>query len=1000
MTDEPRPKARRFSWRNGFLIAAALAALWGILGALILPGYFRGRLEKLVREQTNGSLSVGRLTVNPFLLAVGIHDFALYGPGRDTLLTAGAFVIDASVMSVFAHGVILDRIALLRPNFHLTIEPGGVINWAKLLKNAPDTSHAARPDSGASMPPLRIRQLTLTSGQLFFQDLSRSTPYATTIAPINFRLDHFSTLPNEKEDHSFTASLKEGGTLRWQGRSSVTPPVAIGRIEVDSLSARALWRWMSSELRFEVPTGRIFLGLSYAIAARGDSAQIRIHDGTLKVNDLRIVEPGRKEDVIALPSLGLEGAALDFTHSTASVSRVHAEGARLVGSLSPDTVFSFAKLFELRHPPAPAKGPPPPPWRVKLDQFDVSGVSASITDSTQRHPPTLNLDEIGFETRGLDSGKQLSGALSAKARFEETGHLTADGHASILPTFVDLAIHAEKVPLRPVQAYIDTFIRLDIVRGTADLAGRMQLGVGSDNAMTFSLRADGKAHDVVAADSASGDDFLRVATADAKGIDLSFKPDHFRLRSLDLDRASATVALGTDASLNLFRIFPALVPTPGDTGKAVPFVIDRIGIRKSTMRFLDHTVEPPFESRVDSIQGQIVNLSSSPKDEAHVTLNGRVNGTATAKVDARMRPADKEPYAIFTLDLSSYEMTALTPYLGKYVGHIVDRGQMSMSLDYKIAERRLKGQNNAELDQFTLGQKTGSRDATKLPVGLALALLRDREGRIKLDVPVEGNLDDPHFGIMRVVLHALMNLLVKAAASPFALLGKLIPGGGGGSDSLGTVTFAPGSDSLEADQASGLGKLAKALADRPGLRLYVTGVADSVVDRDGLTRANLERQIARSRRAEFFDAGVPEPDRAAEAPMPPGERARALARLYLKAFGKDSLGATLPDPNISKGDARRIAKEALAGTAPSRPAWPAKTPLAPGTEERTEARLLQSARAGSAELLTLAEARSQVMKHELVDVQALPEGRVFIKGSELRAEPSAPRVACGLELSD
>src|SRR5262249_52249956 len=168
-----------------------------------------------------------------------------------------------------------------------------------------------------------------------------------------------------------------------------------------------------------------------------------------------------------------------------------------------------------------------------------------------------------------------------------------------------------------------------------------------------------------------------------------------------------------------------------------------------------------------------------PAAEAHVTLTGKADGTAPMRLDARLRPADKEPYAIFTLGLASYEMTGLTPYMGKYIGHLVDRGQMSMDLDYRIAERKLKGQNNALMDQFTLGQKTNSKDATRLPVGLALALLRDRQGKIKLDIPVEGNLDDPHFGIGRVIIQALLNLLTKVALSPFALLGRLIPGGGG-----------------------------------------------------------------------------------------------------------------------------------------------------------------------------------------------------------------------------
>lgn len=990
------PAGRRHRLRTAVLVIAGLIAAWGVLGALFLPGYFRHRLERLVSENTRGSLTIGRLTVNPFILAAGIHDFVLVGPERDTLLAAKAFTLDASIASVFLRGIVLDRIALDGPEVHFTVLPDGDIDWRRLMVPGRDTSSATAAPS--RFPPVRIRRLSLSDGRLHFLDRSRSEPYAATLRPIDLDLEHFSTLPSETGDHSFTASLIEGGTLRWRGGFSVKPFVANGTIAVDSLSAQALWRWLKSELRFEVPEGRLSISIPYSLTTAGDSTRLVLHDGTMRANQVRIVEPGRAGDVVAVPALAVEGAHVDFTACTATVARVHAEGARLLTSLSPDTVFSLARLFEPRHPAKPASGAPLPAWRVKLDRFDVSGVSITFQDSTQWPPPQLDFDELGFETRGLDSGRDLSGAVSAHARMEGTGTLAAEGHASLAPAFVDLDIQAERVPLRPVQAYLDTFIRLDIVRGNADLKGKMQMGITNDGALTFRLAADGRIRELAAADSASGGDFLRIAAGEAKGIDVGLVPDHFRLRSLDLSRPTATVALGTDASLNLFRIFPALVPIPGDTTRPVPFHIDRIRVRNGMMRFVDRTVAPPYVTRVDSVRGEITDLASDPKTEAHIALTGKADGVAPMKVDARLRPADKEPYAIFTLGLSQYEMTAFTPYVGKYLGHLVDRGQMSLDLDYRIQDRRLKGKNAALLDQFTFGSKTNSKDATHLPVGLALALLRDRQGRIDLDVPVEGNLDDPHFGIGSVILHALLNLVTKLAMSPFALLGKLVPGGGG--DELGNVSFAAGVDTLAADQAGQLGKLVGVLADRPALKVYVTGTADSIVDRAILARASLERQIARQRRAEFFAAGVAEPERAVEAPAPAGERERALAKLYLRIFGKDSLGATLPVPEISKSDLKQVAKLATQGRASAKAVWPPRKPLPPGTSSRLEERLLAATVVGSGDLRELAEARGEALKHQLVDLHGLSESRVFLKGAEVQGNASAERVACRLDLSD
>jgi len=99
-----------------------------------------------------------------------------------------------------------------------------------------------------------------------------------------------------------------------------------------------------------------------------------------------------------------------------------------------------------------------------------------------------------------------------------------------------------------------------------------------------------------------------------------------------------------------------------------------------------------------------------------------------------------------------------------------------MELKYLIDHRKLDAKNKFFFEQLTLGDKVESPNATKLPVKLAIALLKDRNGEIKLDIPVSGSLDDPQFSVFRVVLQIIQNLLVKAATSPFSLLGSIFGG--------------------------------------------------------------------------------------------------------------------------------------------------------------------------------------------------------------------------------
>jgi hypothetical protein len=131
---------------------------------------------------------------------------------------------------------------------------------------------------------------------------------------------------------------------------------------------------------------------------------------------------------------------------------------------------------------------------------------------------------------------------------------------------------------------------------------------------------------------------------------------------------------------------------------------------------------------------------------------------------------------------------------------------------------------------MTLGEKVDSDDATGLPVGLAIALLKNREGEINLDLPVSGSLDDPTFRVRKIILKTLVNLLEKAATSPFALVGALIPGGA----DVSTISFPCGTARLDEVATKKLAAIAGLLAEKIDLRLEIQPVGEMGIDTEAL----------------------------------------------------------------------------------------------------------------------------------------------------------------------
>ena len=218
-----------------------------------------------------------------------------------------------------------------------------------------------------------------------------------------------------------------------------------------------------------------------------------------------------------------------------------------------------------------------------------------------------------------------------------------------------------------------------------------------------------------------------------------------------------------------------------------------------------------------------------------------------------------------------------------------------MGLHYDINQKQLKAENKFLIDHFTLGPRNDSTNATHLPVKLAVALLKDRNGQINLDIPLSGRTDDPKFTIAPLVFKVVVNLIEKAATSPFSLLGALV----GGGEELSFVEFEPGRADIPDAEAQKLEKLVKALYERPAVNLEIGGSFDREKDRAALASAKLEQQLKVLRLKELADAGKPVPSMEA-LQLEPAERERLLKQVLMDLGTNQTLvlqvAATAPIP--------------------------------------------------------------------------------------------------------
>ena len=292
--------------------------------------------------------------------------------------------------------------------------------------------------------------------------------------------------------------------------------------------------------------------------------------------------------------------------------------------------------------------------------------------------------------------------------------------------------------------------------------------------------------------------------------------------------------------------------------------------------YSDEFVHPSFSASLTEVGGRITGLSSSPESVADVDLRGKLDGVAPLEITGKLNPLAQKLALDLSIMFRDIELSNLSPYSGKYAGYTIAKGKLTLELKYSVQERKLAASNKLFLDQLTLGDRVQNKSATKMPVKLALAVLRDSHGEIHLDLPISGSLDDPKFKVGHVIVQVLLNILTKAVTEPFALLGSLF----GRGPELSYLEFGAGHDDVDAAMADKLKVLVKVLTSRPALKLEVTGHVGPDADREGLRRVAFDRKVKAQKVKTLAKQGTAVSESGDDVKFAPDEYERYLRLAY------------------------------------------------------------------------------------------------------------------------
>ncbi|MFP3745034.1 DUF748 domain-containing protein [Achromobacter sp. SIMBA_011] len=602
--------------------------------------------------------------------------------------------------------------------------------------------------------------------------------------------------------------------------------------------------------------------------------------------------------------------------------------------------------------------------RAELAQFKAR-------DETLNPALDVALQQLVVTADRLAMGPGASNFTLAAAGIQGGGKLDLKGAFTPQPLSVKTSVDLSGLNVASFAPYFASSLNATVRAITLGAKGDAEFAAANGSApMKAGWKGGVDITDVDLQDRVNKDDFLNWKRLGLSGMNVSVAGEKIvaGLGDIALDDFYGRILLNAQGRLNVMDLVAAPgqaggsitqdtqtpgrraePPAPAAKGGGMPDIsLNSVTLTRGRMTFTDRFVKPNYVAELSSIDGSITAVSSTNPQPAKVKVTGRVYTTAPLSISGVVQPFAKYLSLDLKASAKGVDLPRFNTYSAKYVGYPIKRGKLSVDLEYKIKDRALLATNHVVLNQLTFGDKTNSPDATKLPVLLAVALLKDSRGNIDINLPISGSLDDPEFSVGGIVVRVLLNLVVKAVTSPFSLLASAF----GGGEELSYVEFAPGSAALTDDTLQRIDTLTKALVDRPALKMDLSGRADPKTDLDGLRQAWVDAQIRLAKAREVAPRGKkPNP---AGVEVSGAERAKYLEKVYDDTDLKDK-------PRNFIGMAKSVPPQQM------------------------EEMLRAAAPVGDEQLRQLADARAQAVYEKLQAQEGLAD-RVFIVAPQLDAD--------------
>ena len=816
--------------------------LYSLIGFLILPGIALRIANQQLAQYATLPASLQRVQLNPFTLELSLWGLRIGESGQEQLSFQRLYA-NLQSDSLWSGALHLSDVELDGARTEILFAKDGTLNLTQLF-NLPQSQ--AEPKAENSEPfPLRIDSIRLREKSLRFQDLRPSEAVEFAYDALNLELHNLSTLAGDNAEMTMTASGPHGAQIDWRGQVSLTPITSSGSLSVSDGRLSTFWPYVRDALPLVLKEGQVDLSSDYRLDL-SSGTELQLSKIKVQLAPFAIDDPQGKP-LVRLQRLDIDNTSLDLAKQQVVVGEVRSQGLEAWAAREADGQLDWQKLFAKPESanseaaePAQQTGESKP-WQVLLQDVQLRDYKAHLADRVPQHEVAVDVGPLNLDLKNFDSLGDKPFDLRLDTGLGKQGKLQAAGNVQLSPTSAQLKVATQDIDLRLAQAYLSPFIRLELRSGL--LGSDLDVQLRSTEPLALSVTGSAHVDQLHTLDTLRERDFLRWKQVRVGGLDYRHG-ESLAIERVELDQPYARFVINENLTTNVSEL---IVPQPAapneskaDAGKPLAIRIGGVTINDGSANFADFSLTPSFATAVQQMNGRIGVLDNQKPQAASVDIQGKVDRYAPMSIKGKLTPFDPLNSLDIATSFKNVELTTITPYSGKFAGYRIRKGRLNLDLHYRIEKGQLNAENKVLVENLQLGERVDSPDAVDLPIRLAVALLKDTQGRIAIELPVQGDLNNPQFSVMPIVWQTLRNLVLRAAQAPFKFIAGLV---GDSNVDLSTVPFVAGSAELQGDARQALDTLAKALEERPNLRLEVEGQAAQSADGPLLAEQRLQREF-------------------------------------------------------------------------------------------------------------------------------------------------------------